>query len=227
MTSGTDRAEKIISSWSVLYDARREFLKSYRTVWDVPVRDGQKDVMLQELFPKARVLEIGSSDRKYEGFLKDSSPGLRAGRHAVRHENNPAAVAYVPAPGFRLGLKHSETAPYRQYVLSKRKVTYVDNPAVRPSLPRSPFRPANADISTVKWCMPAHRHPVQPSVFGAWPQENPTWESNKKNLGLEKRRREARYRDPIARGRQQFAHFPLVCRVKVADRKLAHPKVLR
>ena len=76
MSQAAERARKLIASWSVLYDARREFLKQYRTVWDIPVRDSLKDVLLEELRAGARVLEIGSSDRKYEALLRESFPGL-------------------------------------------------------------------------------------------------------------------------------------------------------
>lgn len=76
MSQASERAQRIIASWSVLYDARREFLRKYRTVWDIPVRDSQKDVLLEELRSNARVLEIGASDRKYEATLKERFPGL-------------------------------------------------------------------------------------------------------------------------------------------------------
>jgi len=76
MSDAQSRAEKLISSWSVLYGARKEFLKRYRTVWDVPVRDSHKDVLAEELFDGARVLEIGSSDRSLVPFLKARFPSL-------------------------------------------------------------------------------------------------------------------------------------------------------
>ena len=76
MSAASERAEKLISSWSVLYDARREFLKKYRSVWDIPIRDKHTEVLLEELAPDTSVLEIGSSDRKLETLLVDSFDGL-------------------------------------------------------------------------------------------------------------------------------------------------------
>jgi len=56
-------------SWSILYAARRQFLKRYRTVWDIPIRKKHTDVVAEEIRPGMKVLEIGSSDRGLEEFL--------------------------------------------------------------------------------------------------------------------------------------------------------------
>ena len=75
MRTTAERAEKILSSWSVLYEARKKFLTQYHTIWDIPVRNRHTDVLLEELAADARVLEIGSSDRQIQRLLAASLPG--------------------------------------------------------------------------------------------------------------------------------------------------------
>ncbi len=76
METARDRAEKIISSWSTLYDARNRFLKSYRTVWDIPLKNNRTQVLFEEISPGANVFEIGSSDRHLEGVLTNAVPNV-------------------------------------------------------------------------------------------------------------------------------------------------------
>lgn len=76
MSKTTDRAEKVLSSWSLLYAARRKLLKRYRTVWNIPIKNKHTQVLLEELAPGASVLEIGSSHRHLESFLKSHFEGL-------------------------------------------------------------------------------------------------------------------------------------------------------
>jgi len=66
----------IANSWSILYAARRQFLRRYRTVWDIPIRNKHTDVLLEELAPGETVLEIGSSDRNLEEFLAERFEGI-------------------------------------------------------------------------------------------------------------------------------------------------------
>lgn len=76
MSNAQERAQRILSSWSVLYDARRRFLKSYRLVWDLPIKDKHTQVLREELAPGMRVLEIGSSERHLKGALESGFAGL-------------------------------------------------------------------------------------------------------------------------------------------------------
>jgi SAM-dependent methyltransferase len=76
MSQAKQRAEQILTSWSALYQARRELLQKYRYVWNIPFKNSHKQVLLEELRPNATVLEIGSSDRKLENLLTDAFEGL-------------------------------------------------------------------------------------------------------------------------------------------------------
>jgi SAM-dependent methyltransferase len=76
MSEASERAERILRSWSVLYDARKALRKRWREVWDVPIKNKHTQVLLEELAPGASVLEIGSSDRNLERPLKSAFPGL-------------------------------------------------------------------------------------------------------------------------------------------------------
>ncbi len=71
-----NNADEVASSWSLLYSARRKLLAKYRTVWDIPVRNKHTDVLAEELAPGMTVLEIGSSDRNLETFLRSRFEGL-------------------------------------------------------------------------------------------------------------------------------------------------------
>jgi len=76
MSQAVECARQVIASWSRLYASRNELLKRYRSVWDIPIRDNAKEVLLESLRPGARVLEIGSGDRHLEPFLADHIPGF-------------------------------------------------------------------------------------------------------------------------------------------------------
>lgn len=76
MSESDRRAETILSSWSTLYEARRQLLKQYRYWWNIPFKSSHTRVLLDELRPGARVLEIGSSHRNLEGPLTAAFPGL-------------------------------------------------------------------------------------------------------------------------------------------------------
>lgn len=67
---------KIANSWSMLYAARRQLLKRYRTVWDIPIKNKHTQVLLELLAPGMKVLEIGSSDRNLEELLTTNFEGL-------------------------------------------------------------------------------------------------------------------------------------------------------
>jgi len=70
------RAERILSSWSHLYEARERLRGKYREVWDLPIKRNREQVLLEELRPGSSVLEIGSSDRRLEPLLTSSFEGL-------------------------------------------------------------------------------------------------------------------------------------------------------
>ncbi len=66
----------IAGSWSILYAARRQLLKRYPTVWDIPIRKKHTDVIADELSSGMKVLEIGSSDSGLRHFLESRFEGV-------------------------------------------------------------------------------------------------------------------------------------------------------
>jgi len=63
-----------IPPWSELYRSRRGVAARFRSVWSLPVRKRARDLLLEQLPPNARVLEVGAGDRRLGKRLADERP---------------------------------------------------------------------------------------------------------------------------------------------------------